>query len=331
MLTRQLSSVAAKQLGRATTQRQSTTRSVATLSRASSSLPVAGPDATCTNDSKLLHSSSGSSPLTTTAAARFVDNAGLCRRFSDMQLRRPPPKYKKSGGNDGGETKQKWRSHAVSLGFGNYQDEYEYDDYSDRQGNLERTNRSVGSQASSTPASPSPSSSSSWDKEESELAEQVQEIQREDDERRKRWLENAKPPVRRSVIDERGRAYGRGGRKTASARVWITPGFGNVVVNKKEFVDYFGRSSDRELILEPLAATETLGRFDITATVEGGGLTGQAGAIRHGLARALNHYNPDAYRPSLKRLGYLTRDPRKVERKKIGHLKARKKPQWVKR
>ena len=89
--------------------------------------------------------------------------------------------------------------------------------------------------------------------------------------------------------------------------------------------------TDRELILAPLAATETLGKFDVTAIVQGGGLTGQAGAIRHGLSRALNHYNPDAYRPPLKRLGYLTRDPRKVERKKIGHLKARKKPQWVKR
>jgi len=174
-------------------------------------------------------------------------------------------------------------------------------------------------------------SSDPYDEDESELAEQVQEIQREEDERRKRWLENAKPPVRESVVDERGRAYGRGGRKTASARVWIQPGFGNVVVNRKEFVEYFDRMSDRELILEPLAATETLGRFDVTVTVEGGGLRGQAGAIRHGLARALNHYNPDVYRPPLKRLGYMTRDPRKVERKKIGHLKARKKPQWVKR
>jgi small subunit ribosomal protein S9 len=113
--------------------------------------------------------------------------------------------------------------------------------------------------------------------------------------------------------------------------VWIQPGFGNVVVNRQDFVEYFDRMTDRESILAPLAATETLGKFDVTAIVTGGGLSGQAGAVRHGLARALNHYNPDVYRPPLKRLGYLTRDPRKVERKKIGHLKARKKPQWVKR
>jgi len=207
------------------------------------------------------------------------------------------------------------------LDFGNYQDDFEDDD--DYYGNA---NAAVAAADSSNAGS-----SSSWHEEESELAQQVQEIQRQKDERQKRWLENAKPPVRVPIIDERGRAYGRGGRKTASARVWIQPGFGNVVVNKKDFVDYFDRMTDRESILEPLAATETLGRFDITATVEGGGLSGQAGAIRHGLSRALNHYNPDTYRPPLKRLGYLTRDPRKVERKKIGHLKARKKPQWVKR
>jgi small subunit ribosomal protein S9 len=159
----------------------------------------------------------------------------------------------------------------------------------------------------------------------------VQELQKTEDLRKQRWLENAKPPIRQPVIDERGRAYGRGGRKTASARVWIQPGFGHVVVNQRDFVEYFDRMTDRELLLVPLAATKTVGKFDVTAIVKGGGLTGQAGAIRHGLARALNHYNPDAYRPPLKRLGYLTRDPRKVERKKVGHIKARKKPQWVKR
>ena len=250
-----------------------------------------------------------------------TSTTALARHFSSMSLRRPPPKHKQDSGS--GEKKQKWRSHAVSLDFGNYQDDFEDDD--DYYGNA---NSAVAATDSSNAGS---SSSSSWHEEESELAQQVQEIQRLKDERQKRWLENAKPPVRVPIIDERGRAYGRGGRKTASARVWIQPGFGNVVVNKKDFVDYFDRMTDRESILEPLAATETLGRFDITATVEGGGLSGQAGAIRHGLARALNHYNPDTYRPPLKRLGYLTRDPRKVERKKIGHLKARKKPQWVKR
>lgn len=251
----------------------------------------------------------------------FALNNSACRQFSDMPLRRPPKHKKKGLGNNNSnnsDTNQKWRSHAVSLGFGNYYDDFEDD-----------TSAVANAMESADPARAS--MPSAWDEEESELAEQVQEIQREDDERRQRWLENAKPPVRESIVDERGRAYGRGGRKMASARVWIQPGFGNVVVNKKEFVDYFDRTSDRELILEPLAATETLGRFDITVTVEGGGLRGQAGAIRHGLARALNHYNPDTYRPPLKRLGYLTRDPRRVERKKVGHLKARKKPQWVKR
>ena len=250
-------------------------------------------------------------------------DASRCRRFSDMPLRRPPKHKKKGLDNNNSDKKQKWRSHVVSLGFGNYGDDYQVDD-----NNYADFGMAVDSLES---LDPSRTKSSSWDEEESELAEQVQEIQREDDERRKRWLENAKPPVRQPIVDERGRAYGRGGRKTASARVWIQPGFGNVVINRKEFVDYFDRMSDRELILEPLAATETLGRFDVTAMVEGGGLRGQAGAIRHGLARALNQYNPDVYRPPLKRLGYLTRDPRKVERKKIGHLKARKKPQWVKR
>ncbi len=313
MSNRQLFSAAAKQLGRTLGQlRLDGTRSVATLSRPLSS-PVFGSDA---NDLK-----------NTTGFASSGVGIDASRQFSDMPLRRPPPKHKRKGfdnnnnknnnNNNNSDTTQKWRSHAVSLGFGNYQDAYDIDDYAN-------SGAALGSAESLEP-------SSSWDEEESELAEQVQEIQREEDERRKRWLENAKPPVRESVVDERGRAYGRGGRKTASARVWIQPGFGNVVINKKEFVDYFGRMSDRELILEPLAATETLGRFDVTVTVEGGGLRGQAGAIRHGLARALNHYNPDVYRPPLKRLGYLTRDPRKVERKKIGHLKARKKPQWVKR
>ena len=220
--------------------------------------------------------------------------------FSSMSLPRPPKRQEEP------DSRRKWRTHAVSLAIGNYT-ELEDDDDDYEQG-----------------AYP-------WEEEEMELSEEIQEMQQKEDEQKQRWLDNAKPPVRKPIIDERGRAYGRGGRKTASARVWIQPGPGTVVVNKKDFIDYFGRTSDRELILSPLAACGVCGKFDITATVEGGGLTGQAGAVRHGIARALNHYNPDAYRPPLKRLGYLTRDPRKVERKKVGHLKARKKPQWVKR
>jgi small subunit ribosomal protein S9 len=188
-----------------------------------------------------------------------------------------------------------------------------------------------GSSEDAHPAAEDAPPPKSWREEEMELAEQVKSIQDEKDAKKMRWLETAKPPVRKPIIDDRGRAYGRGGRKTAAARVWIQPGLGLVVVNRKDFVDYFDRTTDRELVLAPFTATGTCGKFDLMATVEGGGLTGQAGAIRHGLARALNHYNPDLYRPPLKRLGYLTRDPRKVERKKVGHIKARKKPQWVKR
>jgi small subunit ribosomal protein S9 len=223
----------------------------------------------------------------------------LLRAFSSVNLRRPPQRKEEP------DVRRKWRTHAVSLNIGDYSDDGVEED----------------SEA------PPPS----WQEEEWELAQEVQEMQSEEDKKKAGWLEHAKPPIRGPVIDERGRAYGRGGRKMAAARVWIQPGLGQVVINKQDFVDYFERNSDREMILAPLAATRTCGKFDITAMVSGGGLTGQAGAIRHGLARALNHFNPDVYRPPLKRLGYLTRDPRKVERKKIGHLKARKKPQWVKR
>jgi small subunit ribosomal protein S9 len=150
-------------------------------------------------------------------------------------------------------------------------------------------------------------------------------------EKREKWIDNALPPERAPTIDERGRAYGRGGRKRAQARVWIQPGLGEVVVNRRRFTDYFDRLYDREQVLAPFVATETCNMFDVQIMVKGGGLTGQAGAIRLGAARALNAYNPDLYRPPLKFLGYLTRDPRKVERKKIGHTKARKSPQWVRR
>ena len=128
-----------------------------------------------------------------------------------------------------------------------------------------------------------------------------------------------------------GGVDGKFGRKTAEARVWIQPGPGEVVINHRPLEDYFDRLTDRERVLSPLVATETCGQFDVQVTVKGGGLTGQAGAVRMGLARALNAYNPDAYRPALKMLGYLTRDARKVERKKVGHVKARKSPQWVRR
>jgi small subunit ribosomal protein S9 len=156
------------------------------------------------------------------------------------------------------------------------------------------------------------------------------EAMRAKEAQKKRWIKNARPPVRVSEIDERGRAYGRGSRKTAQARVWIQPGEGEIVVNRKDFVTYFPRESDRDHVLGPFVASQTCGQFDVTAVVRGGGLTGQAGAIRLGLARALEKYNPD-YRPPMKRQGFMTRDPRKVERKKVGRVKARKSPQWVRR
>jgi small subunit ribosomal protein S9 len=160
--------------------------------------------------------------------------------------------------------------------------------------------------------------------------EEALKMKEEEEAKRRRWIENAKPPVRVPDIDERGRAYGRGGRKTSPARVWIQPGQGNITVNRREFLDYFPRESDRELILSPFIATNTCGKFDVTVAVEGGGVTGKAGAIRHGIARALEKYNPD-YRPPMKRLGFMTRDARMVERKKIGLKKARRAPQWVRR
>ena len=162
------------------------------------------------------------------------------------------------------------------------------------------------------------------------LREEVLRQQREHDSERRRWAQNARPRRREREIDARGRAYGRGSRKTASARVWIYPGEGVISVNRREFVDFFPREADREAILGPMVASRTAGMFDVRAHVEGGGTSGKAGAVRHGLARALQSYNPE-YRPAMKKLGYLTRDPRMVERKKVGRKKARKSPQWVRR
>lgn len=169
------------------------------------------------------------------------------------------------------------------------------------------------------------------DPEEVKMREYMKKEEEAAEAQRQKWLENAKPVERVSEIDERGRSYGRGARKTAQARVWIQPGLGEVVVNHRPFTDYFERLTDRELVVAPFVATETCGKFDAQVSVKGGGLTGQAGAVRLGVARALNAFNPDAYRPALKILGYLTRDARKVERKLVGHVKARKSPQWVRR
>ena len=123
---------------------------------------------------------------------------------------------------------------------------------------------------------------------------------------------------------------GTGRRKNAVARVRLVPGTGQVLCNKKPALEYFGREALVDYALLPLKTTETLGRFDIIATLHGGGVSGQAGALRLGIARALLEAGDD-YRPELKRAGLLMRDPRMVERKKYGLKKARKKPQFSKR
>ncbi|CAI5720956.1 hypothetical protein KXD40_005993 [Peronospora effusa] len=140
--------------------------------------------------------------------------------------------------------------------------------------------------------------------------------------------------VRVKNVDAKGRAYGTGRRKTSVARVWIKPAAqpftGCIKVNKKDLVDYFVRDTHREDVLQPFSVVEQIGGFDVYCTVKGGGMTGQAGAVRHGIARALENFNPEL-RPALKKAGLLTRDSRMVERKKAGQAKARKKFQWVKR
>ncbi len=121
-----------------------------------------------------------------------------------------------------------------------------------------------------------------------------------------------------------------GRRKTSIARVWLFPGKGKILVNKKPFDLYFNRPLYQKLITEPLKATDTLGKFDVTAKLEGGGLTGQAGALRLGIARALTLVDLK-FRPTLRKRGLLTRDPREKERKKFGQKGARKRFQWTKR
>lgn len=123
---------------------------------------------------------------------------------------------------------------------------------------------------------------------------------------------------------------GTGRRKESVARVRMLPGNGKIMINGKEMDNYFGLETLKLIVRQPLVATETEGRFDIIAKVEGGGFSGQAGAIRHGIARALLQADGE-YRPVLKKNGYLTRDPRMKERKKCGLKKARKAPQFSKR
>ena len=131
-------------------------------------------------------------------------------------------------------------------------------------------------------------------------------------------------------VDPQGRAYATGKRKDAVARVWIKPGSGNIVVNDRPVDVYFARPVLRMILQQPLQVVNRDGQYDITVSVMGGGLSGQAGAVRHGLAKALTYYEPELRAP-LKKEGFLTRDPRVVERKKYGKKKARRSFQFSKR
>ena len=131
-------------------------------------------------------------------------------------------------------------------------------------------------------------------------------------------------------LDKQGRAYATGKRKDAVARAWIKPGSGKIVVNTRTIEVYFARPVLRMLIQQPLVASNRHGQYDITCTVSGGGLSGQAGAVRHAISKALTQFEPDL-RGVLKRGGFLTRDPRVVERKKYGRAKARRSFQFSKR
>lgn len=139
----------------------------------------------------------------------------------------------------------------------------------------------------------------------------------------------AKAP-RKSVKDKKGRSYATGKRKDAVARVWVMPGKGNITINEKSMDEYFARPVLKMVINQPFVVTNRENEFDVVCTVKGGGLSGQAGAIKHGIAKALNEYEPEL-RTVLKQAGFLTRDDRVVERKKYGKAKARRSYQFSKR
>ena len=131
-------------------------------------------------------------------------------------------------------------------------------------------------------------------------------------------------------IDKQGRSYATGKRKDAVARVWIKPGAGRVIVNGRELAQYFTRPTWRLILNQPFQIAGRVDQYDVFCTVKGGGLSGQAGAVRHGISKALTYYEP-ALRTALKKEGFLTRDPRVVERKKYGRRKARRSFQFSKR
>ena len=137
-------------------------------------------------------------------------------------------------------------------------------------------------------------------------------------------------PVYVQKLDKEGRAYATGKRKNATARVWIKPGNGKITVNGREVEKFFARPVLQMILRQPIVATERVDQYDVIATVSGGGLSGQAGAVRHGISQALTHFEPEL-RAVLKKGGFLTRDSRVVERKKYGKAKARRSFQFSKR
>ncbi|HVM22491.1 MAG TPA: 30S ribosomal protein S9 [Sphingomicrobium sp.] len=137
-------------------------------------------------------------------------------------------------------------------------------------------------------------------------------------------------PLREQQLDKHGRAYATGRRKDAIARVWLKPGSGKITINGREQEVYFARPTLRLVINQPFDVADRRGQYDVVATVIGGGLSGQAGAVKHGIAQALTRYEP-ALRAAVKQAGFLTRDPRVVERKKYGRAKARRSFQFSKR
>jgi small subunit ribosomal protein S9 len=140
----------------------------------------------------------------------------------------------------------------------------------------------------------------------------------------------APAPLRERIVDAQGRSYATGRRKDAVARVWIMPGTGRVIVNGRDQTSYFARPTLRLVINQPFEVTDRKDQFDVICTVKGGGLSGQAGAVKHGISQALTKYEP-ALRAPVKAAGFLTRDSRTVERKKYGKAKARKSFQFSKR
>jgi len=142
--------------------------------------------------------------------------------------------------------------------------------------------------------------------------------------------QNPAAPLREQELDAQGRAYATGRRKDATARVWLKPGTGKITVNGKDQEVYFARPTLRLIIDQPFSITDRQGQYDVVATVRGGGLSGQAGAVKHGISQALTKYEPEL-RAAVKAAGFLTRDSRVVERKKYGRAKARRSFQFSKR